>query len=226
MRIRALLLAAMIIPAAVHANKNPATPTTHPNIPLGPVAAQPKYGLCGVPQNAADFPTKPVLVEKSPCEISQTFQSTSPSASYGGKSCGGYTIAFGPLGSLDPTLSEVITLTADWGDAPLTATTCPTAQVSAVAWGERCLGTNCAPGGGFELIGGGPTASKGTWNKISNVCYISVQFNAQKTSYRTLNIDAIATQTQGGSTVRKRVSSNIYVSRLGEGCIKGLSKKK
>lgn len=223
----AAVLATIFVHAAA-VSRDPPGPPIGQQQPGGVIVAQPiptTYGLCATPQSAADFPSKPIPVSVNNCIHSQTFTSTAPTASYGGPACGGYVVAFGPKGSLDPRLSEHIQLTADWADTPLTATTCAASQLAAVAWGEKCAGPICAPGG-FELIDGSPAARKGTWNAISKACSIELKFNSSSTPYRTLSIDAIATQFNAkNKAVRKRVTATIYASHGDGNCI-GSSQKK
>lgn len=163
------------------------------------------YGLCSGPTNADAFPSSPVPVVEGQCERSQEFKSISPSDSYGA-SCGGYTIAFGPMGELRRTWKRR-TLKAQWVGEPLTATTCPKARISAVAWGYRCDNEACSAGA-WERIGK-PTSRKGTWNAQSKTCYIDVGLSAPAKDFSTLNIDAIASLTQGGQTQRVRVGASI-----------------
>jgi hypothetical protein len=184
--------------------------------PLGDAGqhAPPKaatYGLCSGPQNADAFPSSPVPVEHGKCENSQKFSATSDGPSTGG-SCGGFTVAFGPMGDLKPYLNKVM-LTAAWGDRPLTAANCASARLAAVGWGERCGNDDCTSAQWEKL--GGPQQRKGTWNTTKQACYLGVVifFGVAKEKYKTLNLDIITTVVEAGKTVRKRAKGTINVQR-------------
>ena len=96
------------------------------------------YSFCDGPQNAQSYAASPVKVVLGQCNsMSQSFTATSDAPS-AGHNCGGYAIALGPKGKLNPNLHQ-ITMTSAWGDAPLTAAECASAKVTAQAWGERCV---------------------------------------------------------------------------------------
>ncbi len=190
--------------------------TEEPNAPGSPHLHALTFGLCSGPQNAVDFPTSPVPVVKSTCEFSQTYKSTSPTASYGDAICGGYAVAFGPKGDLKRDW-KTISLSADWGDAPLTAATCATAHVSAAFWGYRCDDAACSAGG-WERVGAFQNRH-GTWNTASQVCYIGLGANAGHKDYQTVSVDVIATQGQGRSAVRKRASVAMSMTRPTGACL-------
>jgi hypothetical protein len=182
--------------------------------PLGDLAKQPpvkaaSYGLCNAPQNADAFPSSPVPVEPSKCHNSQKFSATSSTPSTGG-SCGGFTVAFGPMGDLKPYLDGV-TLAADWGDVALTAANCASARLAAVGWGARCTDDACTSAQ-WEKIGG-PQQRKGTWNATNQKCYMPLTFASADKKYKTLNLDIIATVVENGQTVRKRAKGTITVRR-------------
>ncbi|MEO8311495.1 MAG: hypothetical protein ABI520_10010 [Caldimonas sp.] len=165
------------------------------------------YGLCSAPQNAEAFPSSPVADEESQCSNTQTFQATSPNGNYGGGTCGGYTVAFGPLGDFKRK-RKYLWLVGKWGDAPLTQANCASARVAVAAWGYRCSNTACTAGA-WERIGTA-NSRKGVWNTTSQTCGLSAQANATLTDYSTVNIDVIATQGSGSTAVRKRAAASIY----------------
>ena len=141
------------------------------------------YGLCSGPQNADDFPSRPVPNVETQCEFTQQFHSTSPNASYGG-SCGGYTVAFGPQGDLKRKC-KYLWLKAEWADAPLTTqATCTAAHIAAASWGYLCTNAACTTGA-WERIG---TASSktGYWNTNTNTCTVAVQANTGSKDYSTV----------------------------------------
>ena len=204
----ALAVAAGAAPAAplsgaLQASERPQLTTTRP-----PYSAA-TYGLCSAPQNADDFASSPVPVETTRCEFIQRFSATSASPS-SGASCGGYTVAFGPMGDLKRNMKSV-TLTAAWGDAPLTATTCTSARLSAVAWGYRCDNDACSAGA-WERIGT-PRSVPGTWSANSQSCSLPLSLGGAGHSYSTLNIDVIGSVTQNGNPVRKRARATIEARR-------------
>lgn len=172
------------------------------------------YGLCSGPGNADAFPSNPVPVVNGECERSQEFKAESSNANYGG-SCGGFTTAFGPMGDFKRNWKRRY-LIARWVEAPLTQATCSSARIAAAGWGYRCDNEACTAGA-WERIGQ-PTSKKGVWSVNSKVCHIDVTFSAPDKDYNTLNIDAIATFTQGGQTVRKRVGGTIRANRPNGQC--------
>lgn len=174
------------------------------------------YGMCSAPQNADDFPSKPVPVDHGQCENSQTFTATSAKPSTGSSTCGGFTMAFGPMGDLKPYLDRV-TLRASWGDTPLTAANCTKARVAAVAWGARCTDDACTEAI-WEKIGDGPKQRAGFWNTTSQVCYTELLFNSSGKKFKTLNIDVIAKIVEDGKWVRKHAKGSIYVKRPNGKC--------
>lgn len=176
------------------------------------------YGLCNAPQNADAFPENPILVIAGPCENYQEYSSTGPSAT--SSNCGGYTVAFGPKGNLKPNLNR-ITLWADWGDTPLTQAQCAKAKLAAVAWGARCANDVCSrPGNAnWEKVGTGPKQRSGTWNSVSNVCYIGVNFVSTNKKYVTLNVDIIATLEENGQQVRKLAQGKIHAGYPNGKCV-------
>jgi hypothetical protein len=176
--------------------------------------------LCEAPQNADANPSSPVPVEPSACYDIQTFSAMSNTPSTGA-SCGGFTVAFGPLGDLKPYLDNV-TLAADWGDIALDAGNCAKAHVAAVAWGARCSDDACTSAQ-WEKIGG-PSRRKGTWNSTSQVCYIGLSFSGAGKKYKTLNLDVIATSLENGQDVRKRAKGTI-TARRGNGTCASLPAK-
>ncbi|HEX2539677.1 MAG TPA: hypothetical protein VHM00_01200 [Caldimonas sp.] len=173
------------------------------------------HGLCSAPQNADAFPSSPVPVVETDCHFTQTYESTSPGPSTGG-SCGGYTVAFGPMGDLRRNMKSA-TLRAAWADTPLTSGTCASARISAVAWGYRCDDDACSSGA-WERIGS-PTSRKGTWHANNQTCGIDVSLGGENRRYKTLNIDIIASRTENGSSVRKRTKGTIEVRRGNGKCV-------
>jgi len=206
MRTTILLLTTICLPLATLATTLPfggLSSSEQPHAPNSPHMPALTYGLCSGPQNAVDFPSSPVPVVQSTCQYSQTFKSTSPTANYGDAICGGYAVAFGPKGDLKRNWA-IISLSADWGDAPLTAANCATAHVSAAFWGYRCDNRACSAGG-WERIGA-VQSRHGIWNTASPVCYVGVSTSTGHKDYQTVSVDVIATQGQGRSAVRKRAS--------------------
>lgn len=177
----------------------------HP-VPTGTVPHPATYGLCSGPQNADDFPSSPVPVVETTCDYTQEFHATSPTASYG-STCGGFTVAFGPKGDLKRKW-RYLWLTGGWGDSPLTQANCATAHIAADAWGYLCTNAACTTGA-WERIGTART-THGTWNTVSQICYIGIGATTGQKDYQTVNIDVIATQGQGRSAVRQRASASIH----------------
>jgi len=211
-----LLAITIVLPAASLAAA-PGAPTETPLPDVGTQPPPPKatYGLCSGPQNADAFPSSPVAVVYGKCDNRQQYTATSPGPSTGG-TCGGFTVAFGPMGDLKPYLNHSIILRAEWGDTALTAANCAKAKVAAVGWGARCTNDACTTAE-WEKIGG-PKQKTGTWNTTSNTCSTLVQFNSSDKKFKTLNIDSIATLPEGGKTVRKRAKGFIYVSHPNGKC--------
>ena len=173
------------------------------------------YGTCNAPQNADDFASSPVEVEKGKCDNWQRFTATSIQPSTGSSTCGGFTVAFGPMGDLKPYLDRV-TLRADWGDTPLTAANCAGARVAAVAWGARCTNDSCSEAK-WEKIGA-PKQRAGFWNSNSQVCYIELVFVSSGKKFKTLNVDVITKIVENGKWVRKRAKGTIYASHPNGKC--------
>jgi hypothetical protein len=163
------------------------------------------YGLCNAPQNAEAFPSTPLRVQSDQCfnfqKVSATSNMPSPDAT-----CGGFTMALGPLGDLKPHLQRV-KLSAEWGDVALSAENCASASLAAVGWGARCSDDACTSAK-WEKIGG-PQQRAGTWNTASQVCYLGVTFTSTNKKYKTLNLDVIATLVESGESVRKRAKGTI-----------------
>jgi hypothetical protein len=167
------------------------------------------FGLCDAPQNADDLPTQPVPQQEDACNFYQRFEATSVGPSHGG-SCGGYTVAFGPMGDLKLNWKRY-RLNATWGDTPLTQAQCSKARLSAVAWGARCLNDACTSTQWEKL--GGPASKQGTWGANQSRCYLEHQFGNGEHHYKTLNIDIIASLQEGSQTVRKRAHAVIRAER-------------
>jgi hypothetical protein len=188
------------------------------SIPMKPPPHKNWYGMCNAPQGGEAYPTHPVLVVAAPCENYQEYVSIGMGEPY--SSCGGYTVAFGQQGNLKWDLNR-ITLRAEWGDDTLTQAQCSKAKITAVAWGARCPNDVCKRGGdsNWELIGTGPTQRSGTWNSVSNACYISANFNSANKKYMTLNLDIIATLEESGRQVRKYAKGTIHAGYPNGKCI-------
>jgi hypothetical protein len=169
------------------------------------------FGLCSLPQNADDLPTRPVAVQEGRCEFYQHFESTSAQPS-NGSPCGGYTVAFGPMGDLKTTWHRY-QLKASYGEA-LTQAQCPKARLSAVAWGARCLNADCS-NTQWEKIGV-PLSKQGVWSANQGRCYLEHQFLNNQNHYKTLNIDTIALLQEGTQAVRKRAHALIH-AEIGNG---------
>lgn len=213
MRRAALFLGVFTFPAALLAAPTVGSGALSSERPQLSETAPPPvltYGLCNAPQNADDFASSPVAVQEDSCNYFQEFQATSPNTNYG-SSCGGFTVAFGPIGDLKLNWKRYH-LKAMWGDAPPTQANCALSRLAAVAWGWRCDDAACTTGA-WERIGN-PKSQKGTWNTTSQVCYIDIGFVAPLDRvYKTLNVDVIASQTQGQTTVRRRAKGWIHASR-------------
>ncbi|MET0332721.1 MAG: hypothetical protein ABW190_00500 [Rhizobacter sp.] len=167
------------------------------------------FGLCDAPQNADDLPTNPVAVEEDSCHKFQKFESTSAGPSTGG-SCGGHTVAFGPMGDLKLDWKRYY-LRAYWGEQRLTQAQCTKATLTAVAWGARCTNASCSETV-WEKIDGFKS-KKGVWSVNSNRCALEHQFSNGQNHYKTLNIDVIASYQENGQHVRKRAKAAIRAER-------------
>jgi len=198
----------------------------------GPMKATSTYGMCSGPQNADASAQSPVPVVEGKCDNSQTFSATSLGPSTG-NGCGGFTVAFGPDGTLRPHLDHVI-LKAEWGDVPLNAANCASAKISTVGWGARCTGranktasslTTACESAQWEKIGG-PTQGKGVWNTTTQGCDIGVQLNSIDKKYKTLTMDIIATVVENGQTVRKRATGTIWAREPNGQCFSATTKPK
>ena len=214
-----LLAITIVLPiASLAAPPGAPTETPLPDVGTAPPPTTVTYGLCSGPTNADAFPSSPVLVLAGPCQNSQQYTATSPGPSTGG-SCGGFTVAFGPMGDLKPYLNHSIILRAEWGDTALTAANCAKAKVAAIGWGARCTdrGLGCTTAEWQKI--GGPKQKAGTWNATSNTCDTLIQFNSSDKKFKTLNIDIIATLPEGGQTVRKHAKGFIHVSHPNGKCL-------
>ncbi len=166
------------------------------------------FGLCNAPQNADDLPTSAVPEQEDTCSRYQQFEATSATPSNGG-SCGGYTVAFGPMGNLQTDWKRY-TLRGSYGEA-LTQAQCTNARLAAVAWGARCLNDDCSSTQ-WERIGT-PLSKKGTWSNNQNRCFLEHQFIDIEHRYKVLNIDVIASLQEGSQTVRKRAHAFIRAEK-------------
>lgn len=168
------------------------------------------FGLCTAPQNADDFASNPVPIEEDSCDVFQKFESTSAGPSNGG-SCGGHTVALGPMGDLKLNWKRYY-LRAYWGEQDLSQAQCTSARLAAVAWGARCMNDDCTTTQ-WEKIGNGFQSKKGVWSANSNRCVLEHQFSNSQNHYKTLNIDVIATLQEGGQAVRKRAKATIRAEK-------------
>lgn len=166
------------------------------------------FGLCDAPQNADDLPTSAVPELEDACSRYQRFEAVSAAPSNGG-SCGGYTVAFGPMGNLQTDWKRY-TLKGSYGEA-LTQAQCTNARLAAVAWGARCLNDDCSSTQ-WERIGT-PLSKKGTWSNNQNRCFLEHQFIDTQHRYKTLNIDVIASLQEGSQAVRKRARASIRAEK-------------
>ncbi len=177
----------------------------------GPAPTMSTFGLCTGPQNALDFAASPVPVTEDRCTLRQRFSATSVAPSNAPGSCGGYSVAFGPMGDLRRDM-KTVRLTAEWGDAPIaSANACATAKLAAVAWGYRCDNDACTQGGWekIEL----QRQTQGSWSSTSQSCTLRLAFGGADNRYKTLNLDVITSQMVNGSRVRKRAKGTIEVER-------------
>ena len=170
------------------------------------VAKKLTYGMCSAPQNADAYPGSPQKIVVEDCnDFSQQFVVTAAKPS-SNSNCGGFTVAFGPLGDLKPHLHQ-ITMTADWGDDPVPADQCQYARVTAIAWGERCLDDVCMKTDWYVI--GGPKQRKGKWDAASRTCKLDIKFTSTGKQHKTLNLDVIATHFNGAHHIRKREKGTI-----------------
>jgi hypothetical protein len=205
------LTAAGAAPAAPTAT-GPVVAATERPYTLAQVQAHKKlatFGLCDAPQNADDLPTQAVAVQEDNCSYYQHYEATSAAPTNGG-SCGGYTLAFGPMGDLKTNWKRH-TLKARWGEAALTQAQCPKARLAAVAWGARCLNDACSSTQ-WEKIDV-PLSKAGTWSTNQGRCVLEHQFIDIQHHYKTLNIDVIASYQEGAQSVRKRAHASIHVEK-------------
>jgi len=172
------------------------------------------FGLCDAPQNADDLPTSAVPEQEDACSRYQKFEATSAGPTHGG-SCGGYTVAFGPMGNLQTDWKRY-TLRASYGEA-LTQAQCTKARLAAVAWGVRCLNDACSSTQ-WERIGT-PLSKQGTWGANSNKCFLEHQFIDIQHRYTVLNIDVIASLQEGSQSVRKRAHAFIRAEKGNGKCL-------
>lgn len=218
------ILLALQMPALAQSNKGEVSPSDK-TLQSGAKDAVKKmsYGMCSARPEADTYVPSPQKILLGSCySQSQQFTMTSDNANYG-RDCGGYTLAFGPLGDLKPHLHQ-ITMTAGWGDAPLTAAQCGNARVTAAAYGERCLTDDCSSTD-WHMIGGGPKQRKGKWDQASNSCQLDVKFTSQKTRHKTLTLDVIADVLVNNNYVRKRAKGTILAELKGDaGCFKAEGK--
>ena len=189
--------------------------TLNPGTAGGEIAKQIDYGFCSGPQNAHAYPPNPVKVLLANCNsMSQTFTSTSVGPSTG-VNCGGYAVAFGPLGHLSPQLHQ-ITMLAEWADEPLTtAQACNQAKVTALAWGERCVNAACDQTA-WDKIQGGPKQRHGKWDSATRKCAVEAKFKSENVHYKTLNLDIIADFPVGNQYVRKKAKGTIIAAKKGD----------
>jgi len=211
------------LPAAAAPDEPPVPPPSRSTSSVSDAAKKVAYSFCDRPQNAQSYAASPVKVVLGQCNsMSQAFTATSngPSA---GANCGGYAIAFGPKGKLNPNLHQ-ITMTSAWGDTPLTAAQCASAKVTAQAWGERCVDDACKKTA-WELIEKGPKQRDGKWDPAINACLLDVRFTSEGVKYRTLNLDTIATVVENGQIIRKRAKGTILAELKRDGpCLSGEAK--
>ena len=158
------------------------------------------YGLCNGPQNATNWPQRPVPVEHGECADYQRYQATSLLPSNAPSARAAATALPSARWASSKHTWKNYVLRADWGDAPLTASTCATARIAAVALGYRCENAACMVGD-WERIGAAKSRN-GTWNATSKICYIELAFAKGDRIYNTLNVAFIATQGSGASAVR------------------------
>lgn len=200
-----------------------AAPDDQPSVSLnggvlgGGVATRVDYGFCSGPQNAHAYPSTPVKIVLDNCNgMSQSYTSTSVGPSTG-HNCGGYAVAFGPLGHLNPQLHQ-ITMSAQWGDARLAdAQACGKARVTALAWGERCLDATCSQTT-WDQLDGGPKRRHGKWDAATGQCTVEARFTSQGLKFKTLNLDVIADYPEGNQYVRKKAKATINAVKQGD-CI-------
>jgi hypothetical protein len=195
------------LPASAAPDDPPVSSSSRSISSVSDAAKKVAYSFCDGPQNAQSYAASPVKVVLGQCSsMSQSFTATSDAPS-AGHSCGGYAIAFGPKGKLNPNLHQ-ITMTSAWGDAPLTAAECASAKVTAQAWGERCVNEACKKTT-WDLIEGGPKQRDGKWDPARNACVVEVRFTSEGVKYRTLNLDTITTVVENGQIIRKRAKGTI-----------------
>ena len=203
------------LPAAAAPDEPPVSSSSRSISSVSDAAKKVAYTFCAGPQNAQSYAASPVKVVLGQCNsMSQAFTATSdkPSA---GPNCGGYAIAFGPKGNLNPNLHQ-ITMTSTWGDVPLTAAQCASAKVTAQAWGERCVDDACKKTS-WDLIEKGPKQRDGKWDPASNTCVLEVRLTSEGVKYRTLNLETITSVVENGQIIRKRAKGTILAELKNDG---------
>lgn len=166
------------------------------------------FGLCSAAQNADDFASSAVPVVETRCEYTQTFTATATQPSHG-SSCGGYTVALGPMGDFRRGYRRYT-----WSAAPVpkptTAAACTATRMAVVAWGYRCDNEACSTGG-WERVGIGQKA--GVWNASAQSCQLGMNYAKADRDYKTLNLDVIVEKTVNGSPVRQRATATLGGAR-------------
>lgn len=195
---------ACLLSTTAAADDKPGSPTIQTPPKITDAVKKVDYGFCSGPQNAHKYATNPVKVSLGACakHMSQTFSAMSDGPSVG-NNCGGFSMAFGPIGNLNPKLNQ-ITMVADWGDAPLTSQNCPKAKITTQAYGERCL-TDACDKTTWDVIG--PKQNAGNWD--GRTCKLATTLTSTGKPYRTLNLDIIATVLAGNEQVRKKAKGSI-----------------
>jgi len=199
-----IALAACLLAVPATADDKPGSTLKPSGLPNpGDVAKKIDYGFCSGPQNAHTYAPSPVKITLGKCnDMSQSFSAVSDGPSVG-HNCGGFSMAFGPKGNLNPKLHQ-ITMVADWGDAPLNAQNCSKAKITTQAYGERCL-TDACDKTTWDVIG--PKQNGGDWD--GRTCQLATKLTSTGKPYRTLNLDIIATLTVNNAPVRKRAKGTI-----------------
>lgn len=168
------------------------------------------YGLCLAPQNADAFPSSPVPLVETQCHFEQTYTATSAGPSHGA-SCGGFTVAFGPMGDYKTNVRSH-SLRAEWADAPITsASACANARIAATAHGFRCSNDDCSQGA-WERIGL-PRRVSGNWSANQQKCGLTIAFAIADRRYKTMNLDVYTEKLEGANMVRKRAKGTIHGKR-------------
>ena len=179
------------------------------------------YGLCNGPQNATNWPGAPGAGRVRRVRRLPTLSSDVPAAEqrpFG--LCGGYSVAFGPMGEAEAHVEELYVLRADWG------TTAHGVDLRDRPHRRRRLGATAArtpPGtvGDWERIGRGEIEERQLEPRTSKICYIELAIVRADRIYNTLYVAFIVMQGSGASAWwgQKRAKGTIVASKGNGQCV-------